>query len=288
MAMASAQSASSVVLPACSGTRSRFGTQSRGGSGSLARDVLLRGIVWGLVGLIYAPLFIGLVALSSRLGVGVTSYALAAALAGAAGAALYGAREVALVGSGMGVILGVGTLITLSETLSFGQAVLLAACVAAAVGLIVVFPGRCTRKVPGKVMAGLTTGALCGTAVAVAQPLYGASLSTFSVLAFLVSVNGVLYVATVRPWVGWASRLGIEARPCNAIEALVIAALAGIAAGSVWVMAAPLLGEPDALVRYASEAVYSELPAALAGGIVGGAVAGSLLELLGFAWVHDI
>ena len=255
---------------------------------SRLRSILLRGIVWGVIGLIYAPLFLGLVALFERLGVGVGTYAAAAALAGAAGAALYGAREVALVGSGIGVALGVLMLVALGDTLSFEQSVLVAACVAGCIGLAVVFPGRCARRVPGKVMAGLTTGALCGAALAAAQPLHPAPFSTFALLAFLVSVNGVLYVASVRRWVALVQRLKIEARPCNAIEALVIAALAGIAAGSVWMMAAPLLGETSPLVLEVSAALYRDLPVALLGGIFGGALAGSLLEAFGFAWVHDV
>jgi hypothetical protein len=85
-----------------------------------------------------------------------------------------------------------------------------------------------------------------------------------------------------------AQRLRIESRPCNAIEALVMAVLAGIAAGSVWMMAAPLLGETSALVWELSDAVYRDLPVALLGGIFGGAVAGSLLEAFGFAWVNDV
>jgi hypothetical protein len=253
-----------------------------------ARAILLRGIVWGVIGIVYAPLFVGLVSLFARLGVGVATYACAAGLAGAAGAALYGARELALVGTGIGVVLGLLLLIALGDTLTFEQAVLVASCVAATIGLVVVFPGRCTRKVPGKVMAGLASGALCGAALAIAEPLHPAPFSTFALLAFLVSVNGVLYVASVRWWVGLAGRLGIESRPCNAIEALVIAVLAGIAAGSVWLMAAPLLGETSALVREVSAAVYRDLPLALLGGIFGGALAGSLLEALGFAWVHDV
>lgn len=251
--------------------------------------ILLRGVVWGLIGLIYAPLFLGLGAIFERLGAGVATYAAAAALAGAAGAAFYGAREVALAGSGIGVVLGLLMLLTLADTLTFEQAVLAAACMAAAIGLVVVFPGRCTRKVPGKVMAGLTSGAACGSALALAEPFHPTAYSVFFVVTFLVSVNGVLYVSTVRWWVSLGQRLQIETRaPCHALESLVIAVLAGIAAGSVWLMAAPLLGESGPLVREVSDAVYRDLPMALLGGIFGGALAGAVLESLGFVWVHDV
>jgi hypothetical protein len=61
-----------------------------------ARLAFLRAIIWGLIGLIYAPLFIGLVAVFGFLGAGPWIYAGAAATAGGAGAALYSGRDVAL------------------------------------------------------------------------------------------------------------------------------------------------------------------------------------------------
>jgi len=253
-----------------------------------ARLVFLRGLVWGLIGLIYAPLFIGLTAIFERLGLGPPAYAAAAALAGAAGAALYGSHELALVGAGIGAGAGVLLLTTAGDLLSFGQSVLVAAGLAALVGLLVSFPGQCTRQVPGKVLAGLTTGAACGALLALAGPLSPAPLSPVAVLAFLVSVNGALYVASVRWWTGLVGRLRIRARPCRVIEALVLATLAGLAAGSVWLLAGPLHGDSSGLVAGVGTAIYTGLPLAALGGVLGGAVAGALLEAFGFAWVHDL
>jgi hypothetical protein len=86
--------------------------------------------------------------------------------------------------------------------LSFQHAALVAAAIAALIGLHPAFPARCDRQVPSRVMVGVATGALCGAVLAVAEPLHPEPFSTFAVVAFLVSVNGVLYVATLGPAAG--------------------------------------------------------------------------------------
>lgn len=252
------------------------------------RLALLRGIVWGMIGMIYAPLFIGLAELFQGLGFGPLTYVVSAALAGAVGAALYGAREIALIATGIGVLVGVMMLILFAEQVSVVQVAVAAAGVAALVGLTFSFPARCSRHVPGKTMAGLMTGAFCGGLLAVAEPLHPAPFSAFAVLAFLVSVNGVLYVATVRWWLALSRRLHCESRPCYIIESVVMAVLAGVAAGSVWMMIGPLISFESELWQAASAAMHERMPLAVLGGLFGGAVAGVLLEFFRFSWVHDL
>jgi len=249
--------------------------------------ILVRGIVWGIIGLIYAPLFLALVAILERLGAGPLTYVGAAALAGAAGAALYGARELALVGTGVGVIVGLLLLTTASRLIAFEVSILVAAGVATVLGLLMAVPQHCTRQVPGKVMAGLATGAFCGAVLAVAEPLHPSAFSPFALLAVLVSANGILYVAGVRWWILLSRRVGGTGGPCKLVASLALATLAGIASGSIWIMAGPLLGESAGLAVEVSRAVYPDLQLAMLGGIFGGAVAGTLLEVFGFSWVHD-
>lgn len=250
--------------------------------------VFLRAIVWGLIGLIYAPLFIGLAAILTRLGAGPAAYTIAAALAGAAGAVLYGSHELALVATGIGAVVGVLLLTTAADLLNFAQCVAVVAGLAALVGLLVPFPGQCTRQVPAKAMAGLSSGAVCGLGLVLAQSLSASAIPLYAILAFLVAVNGVLYVVTVRVWITLAARLRGPGSPCRLVESLVLATLAGLAAGSVWLMAGPLLGESSGLVGAVGTAIYAGLPQAAAGGIIGGVVAGALLETFGLAWVHDV
>ena len=252
------------------------------------RIAILRGIVWGLIGMIYAPLFTGLAELFQGLGFGHGSYIAAAALAGGVGAALYGAREVALIATGIGVLVGVLVLTLFAEQIAVLHLVLVAAAVAGLVGLTVSFPERCSRHVPGKTMAGLATGAICGGFLAFVEPFHPNPFSSFAVLAFLVSVNGVLYVSTVRWWLSVSRRLHCESRPCYIIESLVMATLAGVAAGSVWMMIGPLIDVEAGLWQSASAAMHERIPMAILGGLFGGAIAGMLLEFFRFSWVHDL
>ena len=140
--------------------------------GNRHRLTLLRAVIWGLIGLIYAPLFIGLAALFEHLGAGRATYVAAAALAGGAGAVLYVGREVALLGTGVGVVVGVLSLVVAPQALSFQHAALVAAALAALFGLHPAFPVRCDRQVPARVLVGVATGALCGSVLAVAEPLH--------------------------------------------------------------------------------------------------------------------
>ncbi|WP_373508051.1 hypothetical protein [Thiocapsa sp.] len=257
-------------------------------SGPNWRMALLRGIVWSLIGMIYAPLFTGLSELFQGLGFGHGTFIAAAALAGAVGAALYGAREVALIATGIGVLVGVFVLMLFAEQIAVFHVVLTAAAAAGLVGLTVSFPARCSRHVPGKAMAGLATGALCGGFLALVEPFHPHQFSSFAVLAFLVSVNGVLYVVSVRWWLSLSRRLHCESRPCYVIESLVMATLAGVAAGSVWMMIGPLIEIESGLWQSASAAMHDRIPMAILGGMFGGGVAGMLLEFFRFSWVHDL
>ncbi|NKN31620.1 hypothetical protein [Marichromatium bheemlicum] len=252
------------------------------------RLLFLRIIVWGLIGMIHAPLFIGLVELLRVHGWSHWAYVPAAALAGAVGAVLYGAREISLMATAIGGVVGVATLIVRNGMLGFMESALLAAVLAAVVGALVPFRARCSRHVPGKTLAGLMTGALVGAAVAFAESRQPGGFAVFAVLLFLVSVNGVLYVSTVPGWVGLAQRLLRETRLCWLIEALVMALLAGVAAGSVWLISGPLVVAGQGWWVPASLALHQDIAQAVVGAVIGGALAGLLLELFRFPWVHEL
>lgn len=252
------------------------------------RLAMVRGVIWGLIGMIYAPLFTGLAELFAGLGFGHGTYVAAAAVAGGVGAALYGAREISLIATGVGVLVGVSLLMLLAEQVAAWHIILAAAAVAGLIGLTVSFPARCSRHVPGKTMAGLGTGALGGSILAIAEPFHADPFSSFAVLAFLVSVNGILYVSTLRWWLVWSHRLHCESRPCHVIEALVMAVLAGVAAGSVWLVIGPLLSTDGGLWQMASHGLHEALLPAVFGGLLGGVLAGVLMEFFRFSWVHDL
>lgn len=256
-----------------------------------ARLILLRAVIWGVIGLIYAPLFVGVVALLREANAGPYAYVVAAMVAGGAGAVLYSAREVGLLGTGVGLFIGATLLLWGPGWASFEVAVAAAAGLGALLAASPVFPGRCGSHLPAKALTGCAAGALGGTVIAIAEPCHPAPFSCFAVVAFLASINGVLYVAGVRRMVHIVSSRVARARPCNLVEALVVALLGGLAAGSLWVIASPLdqeLRESAAWLVAVGDAVHENLPFAILGGIFGGAVAGALLELFRFRWVHDL
>lgn len=239
--------------------------------------------------MIYAPLFTGLSELLKGLGVGPAAVVIAAAVTGAIGAVLFGARELSLISSGLGAGVGVVLLILLTGQAAFVQTVLIAAALAAVLGLTMRFPARCSRNVASRAMAGLTAGLFGGTILALAEPLHPAPFSIFAVLAFLVSINGVLYVASLRWWIGLTQRLCQASCPCYLIEAVIMAVLAGIAAGSVWMVSGPLTNLDAGLWwQAASLGMHQQIPQAVLGGLLGGGVAGILLELFRFSWVNDL
>jgi hypothetical protein len=248
--------------------------------------IFVRGLVWGLVGLIYAPLFVALLATFRELGLGHAAFIPAAALASAVGAAFYGARQVAMVGTIMGVTLASVLLLTMPQSVGLWGVVGLATLAGAGIGWWVDFPDRCSLQVPAKVIAGLTTGALCGGLLALVEPLHPFTFGAAGTLAFLVSANGVLYVATVPWWAGLASRQG--RRRCDIVEAAVVALLAGLVAGGLWLGTAPIVGGAASSLSLAMANLGNDLPAALFGGVLGGVIGGTLLEAFGFRWVHDV
>ena len=254
-------------------------------SDSKAQLILFRGLVWGLIGLIYAPLFLGLLVIFRALGLGHLAFVPAASLACAVGAMFYGARQVGIAGTAVGLSVASVILLTVPDVFGFWGAAGLATLVGGALGWWVEFPPRCSLRVPAKAMAGLSMGALSGGVLALAESLHPFDFRAPATLAFLVSVNGILYVASLSWWLRRAPPGG--GRSCNLVEVAVVAILAGLAAGGLWLGAAPLMGLGTLPLAGALTALETDLPPAMVAGVFGGALAGILLESFGFRWVHD-
>ncbi len=255
-----------------------------------ARSTLLRASIWAIIGLIYTPFYLGLEAIFTALGSAALAPIPAAAVAGGVGAAFYGARQMALVAT----LVGVASAAFLSETFGVQASLWHLMVFAVAAGLLVGFvvgpsmdaDGRCSTRLWGKTLTGVVTGACCAGALVAVEPLHGRAFSSLGQVAFLVSVNGVLYVYTVR---ALAARLG-TARPmgCRLRRGLAIALIAVPVALGFWVSEAAVSGRPGDLVTGAILSIAGQVPTALLVGLSAGAVTGALLELFRFDWVHEI
>lgn len=251
----------------------------------VSRQVVIRALLWALIGAIYAPLFTVLAVLFAP-ALGSFAMAGAAAVSGAVGAAYYSARQAALAASLVGVISALFVLLAFHEEAAFWHAALLAAGLGLVTGLLVDFPSRCTSNVLAKALAGGAVGALSGALLSLVA-LVGGQVSPVVAVAFLVSVNGVVYVASLRRIA--AVTAVIPCRWCPLTEGLLIALVAVIVAGSLWAFATALGGYVHhELFPAVIEATSGSLPLVIAGGFAAGGITGALLQLFGFEWIDDL
>ncbi len=250
------------------------------------RYVLMRALIWAMVGLIYVPLFLALEDLFRLASFGAWSFVPAAALAGGAGAMLYGARQVAIAASLIGVSTGSILLLVPGASVSLWQPALVGLLAGMVGGFFVRFPAGCTSNVVAKIMTGLSSGALCGAFLTMAEPMWPAVHLEVAAVAFLVSVNGVIYVTTVRFWVRALSRADGIANHWK--QALVIGIVAMLTAASVWIVSKSIVGDVSSPMAVALMGLPDRLPGTLMSGAMAGAITGALLEIFRFRWVLDV
>ena len=250
------------------------------------RHLLLRALIWAIIGVIYAPLFMALQDLFLLANIGPWALVPAAALAGGAVAMLYGARQVAIAASLVGVTTGSIILLIPGAATELWQPALAGLVAGAVGGLFVSFPSICTSHVVAKAVAGIASGALCGALLALAAPYVPLVRFEIVTVAFLVSVNGVLYVVTIQPWVRLLAR--IDAVDNRWKEALVIGVVSMLTAASVWIVSKSIAGEVSSPMAMALMALPDRLPGTLMAGAVAGAITGALLEIFRFRWVFDV
>lgn len=251
----------------------------------VTRQLLMRAILWALIGAIYAPVF---VVLRGLLAPFLIDFALAGAAAGAGviGAAYYSARQAALAASVVGVVATLFVLVTFYDQATFVHAALLCGALGALTGLAFKFPSRCTENVVGKSLVGGLSGLVSG-GILTALVLNGVDLSPLVAVAFLVSVNGVIYVASVRHVVGVTGLL--PKRWCPVAEGVVIGAVAIFFGGCIWAFTSTLSGyERQDLFLQVIDSTAAVMPLAVACGIASGVVTGVMLELFDFDWVDDL
>jgi hypothetical protein len=244
--------------------------------------ILLRAVIWAMVGLICVPLFVALLEILSYLGLDAAAMVLAAALTGATGAAFYGALQIAVVGTLTGLIVSSLHLALFPAPVRLWAVILVAAIAGLIIGALMRFPARFSEAVPAKSIVGLAAGAVVGVLLLVLQrsPL---QLTQIGILtAILIAATGALYVVLFN---AYGERLA-DLLPDRVTEALVCALLAAVPGASLWLIAGPLLEVVDPAVKGFGEGVMSQLPAAWLGGVVGGFVTGGLMEAFGAKWTH--
>lgn len=245
--------------------------------------IILQGTAWGLVGLVYAPLFIALLEVFTLTGLRGWAYVPAAAFAGAAGAALYGAMPIAIIGTVTGIVSSTAYMIWVGGQIGLLRTAGVAALFGTVVGILVRFPAQFSQGVPAKSIVGLLTGLTAGLLVGVGFALFGEAMDLRLAVAMLVAVNGMLYVAAVRPLV----HVIRQRLPRILVEAMVSCVLAGTAGVAIWLVGGPVVRVVDPSYQEVIARILAQIPFAAVGGIIGGFIAGAALEALGIKALHD-
>lgn len=244
--------------------------------------IFLRGLVWGMTGIVYAPLFVGLRETLLFLGFGGWAPIPSAALAGAAAAAVYASMPIAVIATLVGIVSSTVYLVAVPEPIGLLSVALVSALAGGFAGFLLRFPARFSHGVPADAIAGLATGAGAGLLVALIAWMYPQELNIGVVVGLTISATGILWVGT-EPW--WITRIehGLSR---NTIEVIVSAVLAGLAGGSIWAVGGPVLKVVDPANQAIISRILDQIPAGVVGGIIGAAAAGMLLQALASRWVR--
>lgn len=234
--------------------------------------------VWGLAGALFGSLFAGLYEVLQVVGLGDwQSLVIAAAAAAMTTSAFYSAMPVALIGAMAGVLASIVHLMLTGHRVEL----IFISAVAALAGLVAggfySWVGRGGMRPLAETLAGLISGLVAGGALTLVMSIYGGEVGMLVLAAGVVALVGSLFQLS-RSWIvsfssGWCPR---------SISAPVVAGLiAAVVGASVWIMGGTTAIALDAETKGLIDGVLAQVPAGFFGGMLGGAVTGVLLEIVG-------
>lgn len=240
--------------------------------------VSITAIVWALAGGLFGAIFNGLYQVLIALGLsGWQPLVGGAAIAAMTTSAFYGSMPVALIGSMAGMLGSIGTLMV------GGQPVVLPviAGVCALTGLVVglfhswVLPGN--ARPLGVILTGLVAGSAAGALMAWGLGLLDRPAGPFVIAAGIVALVGGLFELT-RPHIVRGCFTWLPQGLGTPVVAGVIAAVVGAAVGIMSEIGGIGLGQSFA---EGVQNIVDAMGMGFLGGMLGGAVTGAILELIG-------
>jgi hypothetical protein len=236
-------------------------------------------VVWGLAGGLFGALFAGLHQVLSAAGLGGWQPSvLAAAAAAMITAAFYSAMPVALTGAMAGVLAAIGALIVVGQDLDLPLLAGAAALAGLAAGSFYAWMSDSSDRPLSQTLAGLAAGLVAGLLLAGLIAATGRQAGTFVLAAGTVAVVGTLFQVSAR----WVGERGEPLLPAGPSAALVAGTVAALVAAAIWTLGVAPLAGVDGATSDLLGPLRREIPPGLLGGLVGGALTGLVLELLGF------
>ncbi len=235
--------------------------------------------VWSLAGALFGGLFIGLYEVLRVLGLMAWQPVVVAAVAAAmTTAAFYSAMPVALVGAAAGVVSCVGYLVVAGPRLDLAVMAGAAAVMGLVAGTFFTWMVHGGSRPLAETLTGLLAGLGAGVILSLVLVLTPVPLGPFVMAAGIVALVGSLFQLNehwiIRTCHGWLP--GAIAAP------LVAALIAAVVAACIWMVGGTTTAALDIETRGAIDRVLTQVPAGFIGGLLGGAVTGVVLELLGF------
>lgn len=240
--------------------------------------------MWGFAGVLYSAVFIGVWRYLGLYGTAWWHLPVATTVAGAFVAAFYSAKRAAIVGAVAGTVSSQAALIYFPFDEGPGKLILSTVVSGLVLGFIAAFFYERRRGSFAVVLTGGVAGGVVGLAMSGLVWLMSGPPWTVVMTFLLVPATGSLF---------YFSALGARQRPVGFLPHALSVALAAtwvsvIVGSSMWFLALSLSYDLDPAAKAAMEAAFDEFPAALLGGVLGGAGAGAAMELLNVRWVTRI
>jgi hypothetical protein len=242
-------------------------------------------LVWSLAGALFGGLFIGLYELLVLLGLsGWQPLVVGAVAAAMTTAAFYSAMPLALVGATAGVLASIGYLVASGQQIELAMITLVAAATGLMAGAFFAWSGRQNARPLAETLTGMLAGFGAGLALLLVLTILETPVGPFVMAAGVVAIVGTLFQLNEH-WIvqachGWL--------PDSLAAPLVAGLIASVVGAGVWLMAGmttPMIGGERSVI----DQVLREVPTGALGGMLGGAVTGLILELLGFRLEeHDL
>lgn len=249
-----------------------------------AMAVLLVLVVWGLAGGLFGSLFAGIFDILKLMGLsGWQPLVIGAAAAAMTTSAFYGAMPVALVGAMSGVIASLIYLMVSGQRIELVAIMLTAGITGLLIGGFYAWMEAGGERSLGETITGFLAGIVAGVLLWLGLALYGEEVGMFVRAAAVVALVGTLFKLNER-WV--SARLARHVpRPLSA--SVVAAAIAAVVGAGAWLVG----GAASEFTYYSGShgvaSLVADIPSGFLGGMLGGAVTGVLLELLGMHLEED-
>jgi hypothetical protein len=247
--------------------------------------VVLTLFVWGFAGALFGSLFAALYGVLQAMGLsGWEPLVIGAAAAAMTTSAFYSAMPVALVGAMAGVLASIGYLMVSGHRPELLGITATAAAAGVVAGGFYSWMGKGGRRSLAETLTGLLSGLTAGVLVSVGVALYGGEVDLMVMAAGVVAVVGSLFKISER-WI--VTRL--SGRLPRGLSAPVVAGLIGAVVGSgVWIIGgAAVVSLELAAQGPAAGGILNQVPEGFLGGMMGGAVTGVVLELMGMHLEED-